>query len=66
MSYVLLTSFSGEVNVIDGASIEQIGLTLLGRFVLPFEMVSFVLLAALIGGIALARKDEALISEDQV
>jgi NADH-quinone oxidoreductase subunit J len=28
------------------------------RFVIPFEVVSFVLLAALIGGIALARKDE--------
>ena len=66
MSYVLVTSFSGEVKVVEGASIEQIGLTLLGRFVLPFEIVSFILLAALIGGIALARKDEVLISEDQV
>jgi NADH-quinone oxidoreductase subunit J len=28
------------------------------RFVIPFEVVSFVLLAALIGGIALARKDD--------
>jgi len=66
MSYVLLTSFSGEVNVIQSSSIEEIGLILLGRFVLPFEIVSFVLLAALIGGIALARKDVALISEDQI
>ena len=39
---------------------------LLSRFVFPFELVSFVLLAALIGGITLARKDEALIDEDQV
>ena len=30
------------------------------------ELVSFVLLAALIGGITLARKDEALIDEDQI
>ena len=30
---------------------------LLGRFVLPFEFVSFVLLAALVGGITVARKD---------
>jgi NADH-quinone oxidoreductase subunit J len=29
----------------------------LQRFVIPFEVVSFVLLAALIGGITLARKD---------
>ncbi|GMQ94003.1 MAG: NADH-quinone oxidoreductase subunit J [Acidimicrobiia bacterium] len=32
--------------------------TLFDRFVLPFEVVSFVLLAALIGGIAIARKDD--------
>ncbi len=32
---------------------------LFSRFVIPFEVVSFVLLAALIGGIALARKDDA-------
>jgi NADH-quinone oxidoreductase subunit J len=31
---------------------------LFDRFVIPFEVVSFVLLAALIGGITLARKDE--------
>ncbi len=31
---------------------------LFSRFVIPFEVVSFVLLAALIGGIALARKDD--------
>jgi NADH:ubiquinone oxidoreductase subunit 6 (subunit J) len=31
---------------------------LFSRWVIPFEVVSFVLLAALIGGIALARRDE--------
>jgi NADH:ubiquinone oxidoreductase subunit 6 (subunit J) len=30
---------------------------LFDRFVIPFEVVSFVLLAALIGGITLARRD---------
>lgn len=34
-----------------------LGEALLGRFVIPFEVVSFLLLAALIGGITLARKD---------
>ena len=66
MSYVLITSFSGEVTVVENSSIEKIGLILLGRFVLPFEIVSFILLAALIGGIVLARKDASLISEDQI
>jgi NADH-quinone oxidoreductase subunit J len=35
----------------------DIGDSLFNRFVIPFEVVSFVLLAALIGGIVLARKD---------
>jgi NADH-quinone oxidoreductase subunit J len=36
---------------------EDIGHVLFTRFVIPFEAVSFVLLAALIGGIVVARKD---------
>lgn len=35
----------------------DIGAVLFTRYVIPFEAVSFVLLAALIGGIVLARKD---------
>lgn len=35
----------------------DIGDLLFSRYVIPFEAVSFVLLAALIGGIVLARKD---------
>ncbi len=37
----------------------EIGTELFSTFVLPFEVVSFLLLAALIGAIVLARKDEA-------
>jgi NADH-quinone oxidoreductase subunit J len=40
-----------------GTATELIGDQLMGRFVLPFEAVSFVLLAALVGGVTLARKD---------
>ena len=36
----------------------DIGTSIFERFVVPFEVVSFVLLAALIGGIVLARKDQ--------
>lgn len=36
---------------------EDLGAVLFDRYVIPFEAVSFVLLAALIGGIVLARKD---------
>ena len=54
-----LTAF-GDDQISDlggGTSTEVIGEQLLQRFVIPFEVVSFVLLAALIGGITLARKD---------
>jgi NADH-quinone oxidoreductase subunit J len=44
---------------------ELIGESLLGRFVVPFEVVSFVLLAALIGGITLARRDLSPLEEEQ-
>lgn len=43
---------------------ETIADALLGRFVLPFEIVSFVLLAALIGGITVARKDQSPAEEE--
>lgn len=36
---------------------EELGDVLFSRYVIPFEAVSFVLLAALIGGIVLARRD---------
>jgi len=44
---------------------ETIGLSLLGRFVIPFEVVSFVLLAALIGGVTIARRDLEPAEEEQ-
>ena len=65
-SYILINGFDGEIIITSGSSTELLGEILLSRFVFPFEIVSFVLLAALIGGITLARKDEALVDEDQV
>ena len=38
----------------EGVSTDLLGDALLGRFVIPFEVVSFLLLAALIGGITVA------------
>ncbi|MDP2623835.1 MAG: NADH-quinone oxidoreductase subunit J [Actinomycetota bacterium] len=48
-----------EDEAIEGgvSSTGDLGDVLFSRFVIPFEAVSFVLLAALIGGIVLARKD---------
>jgi NADH-quinone oxidoreductase subunit J len=44
---------------------ELIGRSLLGRFVIPFEVVSVVLLAALIGGITIARRDPSPAEEEE-
>jgi NADH-quinone oxidoreductase subunit J len=41
----------------EATSTASIGETLFTNWVIPFEVVSFVLLAALIGGISLARRD---------
>jgi NADH-quinone oxidoreductase subunit J len=35
-----------------------VGESIFSRFVLPFEAISFLLLAALIGAIVLSRKDD--------
>lgn len=54
----LLAFGSREIQAVgEGTSTALIGEALLTRFAVPFEVVSFVLLAALIGGITLARKD---------
>ncbi len=42
---------------VDPTRTSTIGELMFERFVIPFEVVSFVLLAALIGGIVLARRD---------
>jgi NADH-quinone oxidoreductase subunit J len=46
-----------EISGVNAVRTSDIGETIFNRFVVPFEVVSFVLLAALIGGIVLARKD---------
>lgn len=49
----------------EATSTGLLGEALLGRFVIPFEVVSFLLLAALIGGITLARKDLSPAEEEE-
>jgi len=44
---------------------EIIGVGIIERFVIPFEAVGFILLAALIGGVTLARKDLTPAEEDE-
>ena len=66
MAWSSIVAF-GDVELIgigEPTPTETIADGLLGRFVLPFEIVSFVLLAALIGGIAVARKDQSPAEEE--
>jgi NADH-quinone oxidoreductase subunit J len=47
----------------EATSTGDLGLSIFTSWVVPFEVVSFVLLAALIGGIVLARRDPAIRGE---
>lgn len=59
IAWALIASFGAEpIPLPDEATrTVSIGETLFTNWVIPFEVVSFVLLAALIGGITLARRD---------
>ncbi len=67
LAWTALSGF-GSTEVV-GAGVatatDIVGTSLLGRFVIPFEVVSFVLLAALIGGITLARRDLSPMEEEE-
>ncbi|NNC74076.1 MAG: NADH-quinone oxidoreductase subunit J [Acidimicrobiia bacterium] len=53
----MLDAFADDVVEPTRVTTDEIGQLLFSRYVIPFEVVSFVLLAALIGGIVLARRD---------
>ena len=57
--FLVNTAFGGEEIVLRPTRTGETGLSLFTDFVLPFEVVSFVLLASLIGAVALARKEDA-------
>jgi NADH:ubiquinone oxidoreductase subunit 6 (subunit J) len=51
------TAWNVSQDVFAGQSTAEIGKSLLTTYVLPFEVVSVVLIAALIGAIVIARRD---------
>lgn len=67
MAWTSIEAFGSNEVVTTGSptSTELLGEALLGRFVVPFEVVSFVLLAALIGGITIARRDLTPLEEEE-
>lgn len=57
--WAMLDAFSNEaIAPFEPTATNDLSILMFDRFVVPFEVVSFVLLAALIGGIAIARKDD--------
>jgi NADH-quinone oxidoreductase subunit J len=60
IAYAAFDSFSNTMlEPFEPTSTRDIANLLFSRWVIPFEVVSFVLLAALVGGITLARRDDA-------
>ena len=59
-SWVMFKAFEGQ-NVTyareTGTTSEQVGREIFSRYVLPFEVVSVLLLAALVGAVVIARRD---------
>jgi NADH-quinone oxidoreductase subunit J len=67
LSYTMVTAFGATevAQVGEGTDTRVLGEALLGRFVLPFEIVGFILLAALVGGITIARRDLTPLEEEK-
>ena len=59
IAYASIDSFSNTmIAPFEPTSTRDLSNLLFSRWVIPFEIVSFVLLAALIGGITIARRDD--------
>jgi len=67
MAWTTVDAFGSSEVVTTGTPVgtDVVAESLLGRFVIPFEVVSFVLLAALIGGITIARRDLTPAEEEE-
>ena len=60
IAYASIDSFSNMMlRPFEPTSTRDLANVLYSRWVIPFEVVSFVLLAALIGGITIARRDDS-------
>ena len=57
--FILQDAFSGQRIHTSQTTTAAVGESIFRHFVLPFEAISFLLLAALIGAVVLARKDDA-------
>jgi NADH-quinone oxidoreductase subunit J len=61
-SAILIDAFRDEtisLDVVEGTRTSEVGDLIFRAFVLPFEVVSVLLLAALVGAVVMARRDDA-------
>ncbi len=65
-SWIMYDAFKGrEIELGDvGTSTRSVGEAIFSSFVLPFEVVSVLLLAALVGAVVIARRDERPVRKD--
>lgn len=60
-SWILVQAFEGEQIFLarsEGTTSRQVGEEIFSKYVLPFEVVSMLLLAALVGAVLIARRDD--------
>ncbi len=56
--FLIQGAFGGKKIAVHATHTQEVGASLFSGYVLPFEVVSVLLLAALIGAVVLARKDD--------
>jgi NADH-quinone oxidoreductase subunit J len=60
-TWIMVDAFQGKdisIAVDRGTSTQSVGEVIFSSYVLPFEVVSVLLLAALVGAVVIARRDE--------
>jgi NADH-quinone oxidoreductase subunit J len=59
LGFLIQDAFSGSKVDLQAVHTSQVGVALFRDYVLPFEVVSVLLLAALVGAVVIARKDDS-------
>ena len=58
LAYLIRDEFDGRSIPVDPVRTGDVGLSIFRNYILPFEVISVLLLAALVGAVVLARKDD--------
>jgi NADH-quinone oxidoreductase subunit J len=55
---ILQVDFGNEITNLHESNTEQIGIAMFTKYIIPFELVSILLLVALVGAIIISKKDD--------